>query len=285
MRWLVLTSILAVACERSEPAPGVASATPSTRPAASATPHANEPLEELEKLPLLALSQWTQGRDASIPDIPRFTLYDDGSVVAWREQGGRGAFVEAALDSGAREALMTAVQSSGILAIADDHHGEQRATHLPSTTVMVRHSGRWKRVTVEGFVDGAMMDGQTHPPPAPFIAVHRKLESLPLPEAKPWQHRHVMVHARVETASNKPLPWPADLPEPGASTFPPGDERNKRYVVAAKHEQAARDALSGEQPFDHDGKAWRVVAVEPTLEAWTYLERLRYMSAYPRSRP
>jgi len=236
-------------------------------------------IEQLERKPLLAVLEWTQSFFADEPDVPVFTLFDDGFVVAKRRQGGRPLIVEATLPASERDALVRDALAADFLQAPTTSRGPVFMTHSPSTTILLRHDGRWKSATVEGFYNGAMLAGETHQPPAMFAAAYARAIGTPLPGAVPWRPRAFKVTLQeADSVDGETAPWPADLPQPGDLTFPIGDGAHVYYVVDGAHERAVR-LLAAKRlgaRYAWRGKAWSIFGAVPTIAAWTYLERVRF---------
>lgn len=180
--------------------------------------------EHLSRRPVVVIFQGTPQsgyREGVV--VPAFALFDDRSVIARRGHD----VVEGKLEESVYKRLREEVDKSGVMNLAPESFPGIPAFDASTTAILVRKNDRYKRVEVAGFGDGIMDAWAEHKPPASFLAIYQRLTKLAIPEAKPWEARHVLI--RLRRREGEGAPWPAKLPRPGSRSLFYGTD--VEYVV------------------------------------------------------
>jgi hypothetical protein len=281
---LALLFPLAVGCSRDDPdeAPA-APAAPPPKPAIerpSAATFRVEGGEGLSRKPVVVIVGHGGQELGLHGGPPAFTLFDDRHVITKRD----GKLVEGALSLASYGALLDEVRSSGVQDLPALFTGGVLSFHSLDTSILVADGPRYKRVRVVGFHDGVRekvpASMKRDPPPSAFLKVYRTLMDLPLPNAKPWEPRHVL--AILRRASTAPQPWPDSIPEPGPERFRRAGDDSLLYIVVDRALAVSAWGQGGIRPWSNpkrgpytwNGAAYELSHLGDTIEARAHLLRV-----------
>jgi hypothetical protein len=187
---------------------------PSTTPANQDGTYRVVGLEKLARKPIALLVEVTAW-DGAIEDLPRVTVYEDGTVITCRWSDGQAEIIEGTT----RDAAGLAKKITGDLENVAPRLTVSNATDQPETTIYARRGDVWRSVKVVGF--------HTSPSsltPVGFVAAYDKLMTLPVEGAHELARTDYVVTLNDDSVpSHEAADWPADVPPPPANLRP--DER------------------------------------------------------------